>query len=167
MNRHWLQVRGDPAVRSFVFQQQRVESLFDTHINELHAIVQQLLCMRGIYHAKIHYSSSQLTCWEYNDPCRYKVFVLDEVFHPNFLEQFGKVLSIERPIVPSPAIGKVLEVFKRLRYQDETIYLRNASINRINGIINVTFSCDGSHYIDYEAFYDTVDLLWTSANRNV
>ena len=164
MEQHWLQVRGDPAVRSFVFQQQRVESLFDIHINELHAVVQQLLCMRGIFHAKIHYSSNQLPCWEYHDPYRYRVFVGEEVFHPNFLEQFGKVLSIERPVVPSPAIGEILVVFKRLRFQDNTIYLRNASINRINGTIGVVFSCDGSHYIDYEAFYSTVELLWSSAH---
>lgn len=159
----WLQVKGDPSVRSFVFQQCRAESLFDTRTDELIGIVEELLCMRGIFHGKIHFSSNQLTCWPFNDPYRYRVFVGDEVFEPDFLERFEKAVSIERPMIPSEGIAGILAVFKRLRFQDESVYLRSASINRINGTIGLTFSCDGSHYIDYPAFYETVELLWAAS----
>lgn len=57
------QIKGDPSVRAFLFQQQRVESLFDnTSIDRVHEVVLALLIRKGVFHTKIHYSSSQLTC---------------------------------------------------------------------------------------------------------
>lgn len=161
----WLQVRGDPSVRQTVFLQERVESLFDTRLMELHAVVQQLLCMRGVFHAKIHYSSNQLTCWLYNDPYRYRVYVGEEIFADGFLDQFEQVMPAYAPVIPAWDVGNILDVFRRLRFQDEQLYLRNASINIINGLIGVTFSCDGSHYIRYHAFHETVKLLWIRGGR--
>jgi len=58
----WLQVKGDPMVRAFLFQQSRVESLFDGQIDRVHEIVEALLTTKGAFHVKVHYSSSQLTC---------------------------------------------------------------------------------------------------------
>lgn len=159
MEKHWLQVKGDPWVRSFVFEQKRTDSLFDVSIDQLMETVEELLCMRGIFHAKLHFSSNQLTCWPYNDPYRYRVFVGEEVFAPEFVERFEQVVSIERPVIARRDVREVLAEFKRLRFQDESVYLRSASVNRINGIIGLTFSCDGSHYVDFDGFYDTVQLL--------
>jgi hypothetical protein len=61
MPERWLQIKGVPSVRGFLFQQQRVESLFDTAIDRVHEIVYALLTRKGVFHTKIHYSSSQLT----------------------------------------------------------------------------------------------------------
>lgn len=36
---------------------------------------------------------------------------------------------------------------------DEQIYLRSASVNRLNGIIGLNFSCDGSLYIERDEFF--------------
>ena len=44
---------------------------------------------------------------------------------------------------------------------DQTIYLRNASINRINGMIGMNFSCDGAHYIDHKTFFSKLDTFTT------
>ena len=81
----WLQVKGDPSVRAFLFQQSRVESLFDSEVDRIHDIVHLLLTNKGAFHVKIHYSSSQLTCWFADDAYRYRVFVLEEVLKPGFL----------------------------------------------------------------------------------
>ncbi len=155
----WLQIKGDPAVRELLFQQQRFDSLFDQHIDRVLGTVNELLTMHGAFHAKIHFSSNQLTCWLCRDPCRYRVYVGEEVLEPIFLEQFGRVVATEKPVIPAAEVSNILAHFKRLRFKDEVIYLRNASINRINGKIGMTFSCDGSHYIDYGVFYDTVELF--------
>lgn len=80
----WLQVKGDPSVRAFLFQQSRVESLFDSGLDRIHDIVHALLTYKGAFHVKIHYSSSQLTCWFADDAFRYRVFVLDEVLAARF-----------------------------------------------------------------------------------
>lgn len=159
MKKEWVQIKGDPSVRRFLFEQQRNESLFDERIDELHRLVEELIVMRGVFHAKIHYSSNQLTCWLYDDPYRYRVFVMDAVFQPDFLDQFPLSVPVERPLIKAAEIPRILAEFKRLRTTDANVYMRNASINRINGLLGMTFSCDGSHYIDFENFYETVALL--------
>lgn len=159
MDKHWLQIKGDPSVRRFLFEQKREVSLFDQRIDELMTIVEDFLKLRGVFHAKIHFSSTQLTCWFYHDPYRYRVFVGEEIFMPGFLEQFAPALLAERPVIAPSEVGNILQQFKRMRLTDETVYLRNASVNLINGIIGMTFSCDGSHYIPYEEFYQTLENL--------
>jgi len=37
-----------------------------------------------------------------------------------------------------------------LRMADETIYPRMASINLFNGMVRLTFSCEGTHYMHSE-----------------
>ena len=164
---HWLQVRGDPSIRSLLFQQQRSESLFDQRIETLHGIAEHVLCERDVFHIKIHYSSKHLVCWSYNDPCSYQVFVGEEVFEPAFAAGFQPGPPTPTAVVPAHAVANILSVFTRLRFQDTTIYLRDASINRASGVIGITFSCGGSHYIAYDAFADTVELMkstgWVAA----
>lgn len=159
MTKRWLQIKGDPSVPRFLFEQKREMSVFDQRIDELMQVVENFLTMRGVFHAKIHFSSTQLTCWFYHDPYRYRVFVGEEIFAAGFMEQFAPAVCAEKPLIGAREVAPILEQFKRLRSTDETVYLRNASINLINGIIGMTFSCDGSHYIPYEEFYDTISKM--------
>jgi len=155
MPKRWLQVKGDPSVRAFLFQQSRQVSLFDEKIGLLHGIIRTLMTTKGAFHVKAHYSSSQLTCWFYDDPFNYKVYVKDEVFAPDFLDSFPS-LSYEgrQPRIEVHNLSLVLEEFKRLRLSDEQVYLRSASANRLNGMISMNFSCDGSHYIEHDEFFN-------------
>lgn len=166
MPQRWLQVKGDPSVRAFLFQQSRVESLFDSELDRIHEIVRLLLTRKGAFHVKVHYSSSQLTCWFCNDAYRYRVYVREEVLEPGFIDQFNDVsMDHLQPVIDADATGTILAEFKRLRTTDETIYLRNASINRINGMIGMTFSCDGAHYIDHKTFFEKLETFATSAGE--
>ena len=159
----WLQIKGDPSVRAFLFQQRRVESLFDSQLDRIHEIVHFLLTRKGAFHVKVHYSSSQLTCWFADDAYRYRVFVKEEVLEPGFLDQFRDV-SIKhlQPLIDSEDTVAILREFKRLRSTDENIYLRNGSVNLVNGLIGMTFSCDGAHYIDHKTFFEKLETFATS-----
>ena len=159
----WLQIKGDPSVRAFLFQQSRVDSVFDSDIDRIHEIVHALLTSKGAFHVKIHYSSSQLTCWFADDAFRYRVFVKEEVLEPGFLDQFRDcTINHLQPVIDSDSTTAVLKEFRRLRTTDQTIYLRNGSINRVNGIIGMTFSCDGAHYIDHKTFFEKLETFATS-----
>jgi hypothetical protein len=159
----WLQIKGDPSVRNFLFQQSRVDSLFDSHIDRIHEIVYELLTRKGAFHVKVHYSSSQLTCWFVDDAYRYRVYVKEEVLEPDFLDQFRDCrIDHIQPVIDSDNTLAILKEFRRLRTTDQTIYLRNGSINRINGLIGMTFSCDGSHYIDHKTFFEKLETFATS-----
>jgi hypothetical protein len=163
MPERWLQIKGDPSVRAFLFEQKRIESLFDTSIDRLHQIVHTLLTRKGVFHTKIHYSSSQLTCWFARDPFCYEKFVREEVLQDGFLERFPDADYAGRtPVINARDIERLLKEFKRLRLTDETIYLRNAAVNLINGMINMSFSCDGTHYIDHRTFFAKLDRFETT-----
>ncbi|MHB1514740.1 MAG: hypothetical protein ACYCVY_03360 [Acidiferrobacteraceae bacterium] len=146
-----LQVRGDPSVRDFLFQQTRVESEFDRQIDRLLATVCQLLGEARLFHVIIHFSSNQLTCWPNRDPCRYQIHLAPAVLSPAFVERFPPV-ALGAPVIPPSQLPQVLSEFKRLRFRDPNIYLRTGSVNLANGIIGMSFSCDGSHYLSFDEF---------------
>lgn len=162
MPEKWLQIKGDPSVRAFLFQQCRVESLFDSEIERIHEIIYRLLAHKGAFHVKVHYSSSQLTCWFADDAFRYRVYVKEEVLEPGFIEQFRDMpINHLQPLVEEQDLRPILNEFNRLRTTDQTIYMRNGSINRINGQIGMTYSCDGAHYIDHRTFFEKLDTFAT------
>jgi hypothetical protein len=162
MPERWLQIKGDPSIRAQLFQQQRVESIFDTAIDRVHAIAQTLLTQKGVFHTKIHYSSSQLTCWFASDPFVYEKFVREEVLADGFLQRFPDAdLAGRTPLLGGPELARILTEFKRLRLSDETVYLRNAAVNLINGMVNMSFSCDGTHYIHHKTFIEKLDKFET------
>jgi hypothetical protein len=163
MPNKWLQVKGDPSIREFLFQQSRKESLFDAEIDKVHQIVNTLLVEKGAFHVKIHYSSSQLTAWFCDDAYRYRVYVREEVLDPGFIEHFNnQSLHHLKPIMDTEETQHILDEFRRLRTTDQTIYLRMGSINLINGMIGMTFSCDGSHYIDHKTFFEKLETFGTT-----
>jgi len=167
MPNRWLQIKGDPSVRGFLFQQQRVESLFDTSIDRVHEIAHTLLVHKGVFHIKVHYSSSQLTCWFARDPYCYAKFLREEVLEDGFLNRFPDADNADRSLVlGSRDIKRIFKEFRRLRLTDQTIYLRNGSVNLIDGMINMGFSCDGAHYIDHQTFFTKLEAFETSDQQS-
>ena len=157
--RMWLQVRGDPSIRSTLFMQSRTISEMDKNLDDVMNIMEELILERGVFHAKLHYSSSRATIWLYNDPFRYRVHVLDELLRSVCLA-YPKSLYPEEAIVEPAMVKKVFKEFRALREADETVYLRASSLNIINGQVALNFSCDGSHYIPVEEFLAKDKYFW-------
>jgi len=65
------------------------------------------------------------------------------------------------PYVVATLLAILFESMRHLRLVDDTIYLRSASINIFNGLISLTFSCDGSHYMLWCKFLDKDISIWT------
>ena len=143
----WRQIKGDPSIRQTVFMQQRAISDLDQHIDDVIATIDELMCERGIFHVQIHFSSSRATLWPMDDPYSYHVHVLDEIINPAVCLAFRKQPYPARATVPPGQVRMVLNKFRQLREADDVIYLRSGSLNIINGIVGLTFSCDGSHYL--------------------
>lgn len=149
----WLQIQGDPAVRRFLFEQQRVDNAFDGQLDRVLARVRVLLSSRGVFHAKIHFSTGQVTLWFLSDPWTYRVHLMHEFLSPSICRLYPSCAYPERhAVVPVSQIGAVLGQFKRLRFQDDQVYLRTGSLNIMSGTVGLRFSCDGSHYLDYQDF---------------
>ena len=97
---------------------------------------------------------------------RNHLYVREDVLAPGFLDQF-RTQSIAHldPVIEEDEVSRILAEFRRLRTTDEQIYLRIGSLNRINGRIGMTFSCDGSHYIDHHTFFEKLDTFVTSSEE--
>jgi hypothetical protein len=66
----------------------------------------------------------------------------------------------EQAVVEPEQIHLVHQQFKGLRFADETIYLRSSSLNIMNGLVGLTFSCDGSHYMPVDEFLERDLAFW-------
>lgn len=165
----WRQIKGDPSIRGTLFQQTRTVSAMDLHIDEVMSVIESLICEQGIFHAKLHFSSSRATLWPYDDPYRYRIHVLDEIIDPEVCLAYPKSTYPQGAVVSMEKVGPVLKVFKELRKADETIYLRAASINVMNGLVGLNFSCDGSHYMAVDEFLNKDMDFWfgTSASCDI
>ena len=161
-SRAWRQVKGDPSIRGTVFQQKRVESPMDRHIAQAMSILEELITERGMFQVVIHFSSSRATGWFITDPLRYRLIDHEALADPD--------VCLLYPPQPWPAdaamrresVKPILDAMGELRLTDQNIYLRSASINIFNGMVSVTFSCDGSHYMSCDEFLDRQGDFWSA-----
>ncbi len=163
----WRQIKGDPAIRSVVFHQQRVESQMDEHLDEVIPIMNELIAEHGVFHGKLHFSSSRASIWLVDDPFNYRILNFDEIIDPDICLAYPRHDYYERAIVPKEKIVPVFEIFRSLRFADENVYLRAGSLNVINGMVGLNFSCDGSHYMRFDEFLEKSVDFWFGTSSGV
>ena len=156
----WRQMKGDPVIRGQVFHQCRIESPLDREIDLIIPVLDELVTESGVFHAKVHFSSSRATLWFLDDPYRYRLLEFDSLVDPDICLAYPHRPYPADAVVPATAIRAILDTFKHLRFADQTIYLRAGSVNIFNGIVGLNFSCDGSHYIPFEQFLARDSAFW-------
>lgn len=157
---HWQQIKGDAAIRGTVFQQTRVDSILDKNIDQVISVLDELITERGVFQAVFHFSSSRATLWLFDDPYRYRLLQHDALTDPDTCFAYPRQDYPADATLPAERIRDVLENMRELRFADDTIYLRAASINIFNAMVSLTFSCDGSHYMRYNEFLDKNLGFW-------
>ncbi len=156
----WQQIKGDPSIRANLFQQERKTSLMDDQFDDVMGLINELILFHGVFHCKIHFSSSRVSIWLVDDPYDYRLLSAQDLLNPNTCLAYPHRHYTNRAIVPKEAVRKVLAMFKELRFADENVYLRSGSINICNGMVALNFSCDGSHYIQYDKFLENGLEFW-------
>ena len=149
---HWRQIKGDPSIRGAVFLQCRIDSPMDLNMDKGLSILEELLTHRGVFQCQIHFSSSQATIWTVMDPYRYRILDQDALGDPDICLVYPLQDYPPDALIPEADIGRILANLRSLRMADENIYLRMSSINIFNGMVSLTFSCDGTHYLRYDEF---------------
>ena len=157
---YWRQIKGDPAIRSAVFHQTRSDSLMDLNLDTVLGVMEELMTDRGIFHGKLHFSSSRATVWLVNDPYRYRLLDIDALTDPDTCLIYPHHAYPADAVVPKDKIRPVLDGLRALRFMDETFYLRAGSLNIFNGMVGLTFSCDGSHYLPWDEFLSKGYDFW-------
>ena len=163
----WMQIKGDPAIRGGLFMQRRAESAMDQRIDEVLALVVELVEVHGVFHAKLHFSSSRATLWLTDDPYRYRILDIEDLTDPAICLAWPQHDYPEDAVVPAERVKEVFHTFRELRFMDETIYLRAGSLNIFNGMVGLNFSCDGSHYMPWSEFLDKSLGFWLGAGDSL
>lgn len=158
----WRQIKGDPAIRSAVFQQTRNESAMDRTLDTVVGVMEELMTDRGVFHGKLHFSSSRATVWLYDDPYRYRLLDIDALTDPDTCLIYPVQPYPQDAVVPREKIRPILDAIAALRFIDDTFYLRAGSLNIMNGMVGLTFSCDGSHYLPWDEFITKGREFWAS-----
>jgi len=156
----WTQAKGDPSIRSNVFSQSRVESLLDSRVDEIIALLVELMSCHGVFHGKLHFSSSRATIWTMDNPYSYRILDFESLTDPDICLAYPRCEYPEIAVVPVEKIASIFSILRELRFADETIYLRAGSLNLCNGMVSLNFSCDGSHYIPYDEFLNKNLEFW-------
>ena len=156
----WLQLKGDPAIRSGLFHQERVASPLDEHIDVVLDLLTELITVHGIFHTKLHFSSSRATIWSVDDPYRFRIHGIEDLNNPDLCLAYPRKNYPAAAEIPADAVPRILKCFRELRFMDETIYLRSGMLNIFNGIVGLTFSCDGSHYMPWNEFLEKNVGFW-------
>lgn len=156
----WQQIKGDPAIRQGLFTQERVESLLDQQIDHVLSVHEALVVDQGVHDFQLHFSASRSTIWHVDDPYVYRILTMEELADTNICLAYPRRSYFERAIVPREQVKQILRQFKALRFADEVIYLRTASLNIVNGKVGLNFSCDGTHYLSYDEFLSKGLSFW-------
>ena len=156
----WIQLKGDPAIRSGLFYQERVTSRMDERMDLVLDLIAELMTVNGVFHTKLHFSSSRATLWPMDDPYRFRIHGIDELSNPDLCLAYPRHAYPADAEIPASAIRDILNAFRELRFMDHTIYLRSGMLNIFNGMIGLTFSCDGSHYMPWREFLEMDLDFW-------
>jgi hypothetical protein len=150
--KRWTQAKGDPSIRGNLFNQCRIESLLDSRVDEIIALLVELMSCHGVFHGKLHFSSSRASIWTLDDPYSYRILDFESLTDPDICLAYPRRDYPDMAVVPVEKIAPIFAILRELRFSDETIYLRAGSLNLCNGMVSLNFSCDGSHYIPYDEF---------------
>lgn len=161
--RQWEQVKGDPAIRAGLFAQSRTQSAMDAKLSGAVLILGELIMRRGLFQAVIHFSGSRATAWFLRDPLRYVFLDSSALTEPHRVLAFPLAEYPADALIPKERVLEVLNRMAMLRMTDDTIYLRSASVNIFNGLVSLTFSCDGTHYVPFRDFLDESSEFWKAA----
>ncbi len=156
----WTQVKGDPSIRNNLFGQTRVETPMDQRIDEVLALFVEMIHDRGFFHGILHFSSSRATMWLVDDPYNYRIMDFETLSDPDICLVYPRRPYFDKAIVPKDKIEKIFSIMKQLRFADETVYLRSGSLNISNGMVSLTFSCDGTQYIPWQQFVEQDIEFW-------
>lgn len=156
----WRQLRGDPAIRSGLFRQQRIASIIDKHMSDVLILMHELMTEHGVFHGKLHFSSNRATIWLTEEPLKYRLLGIEELINPAICLAYPRRSYPEQALVPANDVMLVLDRLRELRFADENLYLRSGSLNIFNGLVGLNFSCDGSHYMNHTEFLKKDMRFW-------
>lgn len=131
---------------------------FDTRMNQLMAICQDLILRKGVFHLAIHFGNNQLVCWTFDNPYSYQIYRSDEIFADNFMRHFAPLESRLHTCIHKEQVGQILEEIKRMR-KTAAKPLLNASLHMMNGYIGMGYAGEDVRFHNFKQFIPTSTII--------
>jgi hypothetical protein len=138
----------------------RVKSSLDQNLDPILNVLSTLISMHGIFHCTLHCSSGQAMLWHQDNPYQYHLCNTENLLSSSVYDMYRPMAYPEAALISAQQVQQVLERFRTLRMTDENVYLRSGSINIMNGMIGLSFSCDGSQYMAVDVFLNKHLSFW-------
>lgn len=138
----------------------RMKSPLDQNLEPVLEALHNLIRSHGVFHCTLHCSSGQAMLWHQDNPYQYHLCNIENLLSPAIYEMYRPVPYPENALISQEQVRQVLERFRALRLTDETVYLRSGSLNIMNGMIGLSFSCDGSQYMPVDVFLNKHLSFW-------
>lgn len=140
-------------------------SAADTNIDYLIYALSTMMQEHGIFHSQIHFNSDCCHLWSENDSHQYHLHSISQIMSSELLSKYPARDYHSRNCVALEKIPLVFAQFKAIRQADDRIYLRSGSLNLVNGLVGLSFSCDGSHYLPVDDFLNHDLGYWLNQNQ--
>ncbi len=161
--RNYTQIKGDPSIRQQLFAQTRTITTMEEQIETVHQRATALLLHHGAFYIQLRYSRSTTTVRFTDRPYEDSVWALEQLL---LSDTGNRQPMTSLSTTAAEQIPAVLQLFHSLRLADENIYLRSGSINIITGMVELNFSCDGTHYLPIPEFLEKSTAFWlTTSDR--
>ncbi|MEZ5672157.1 MAG: hypothetical protein R3E08_07115 [Thiotrichaceae bacterium] len=138
----------------------RMKSALDQNLEPVLEALYNLIHSHGVFHCTLHCSSGQAMLWHQDNPYQYHLCNIENLLSPAIYEMYRPVPYPDNALISREHVRQVFERFKDLRLTDETVYLRSGSLNIMNGMIGLSFSCDGSQYMAVDVFLNKHLSFW-------
>lgn len=161
----WRQIKGDPAIRKQLFHQRFTPRAIDEYIDDVINILDELVVERGIFRVALRFSSSRATLWTVENPYDENTHVLNEILDPSICLVYPHRDYPQHAKVMTDMVRPILERFRELRRADDVVYLRTGTLNIISGLVEVNFSCDGTHLMPAEMFLEKDEAFWFGVSK--
>lgn len=145
----------------------RVKTSLDQNLGGILDALYTLLSVHGIFHCTLHCSSGQAMLWHQDNPYQYHLCSAEHLLSSEVYQMYRPIAYPEKALISIEQIKQILERFHTLRVTDESVYLRSGSINVMNGMIGLSFSCDGSQYMPVDVFLNKHLSFWFGRGQAV
>jgi len=130
----------------------RRPSSVDQNIDYLIYVLSTLMQEHGVFHCVLHFGSACASLWRVDQPTDFQVHSCDELLKPELFLRYPKRSYDRHTRLDADKVPLVFAQLKALRTGDDNVYLRSGSVNMVNGRIGLTFSSDGSIYMNADDF---------------
>lgn len=169
------QPKHSPLIKATKIERQppcgapRSPSLLDKSIDEISDVLCKLMNEHGVFHCTLHYASEQAMVWQMDQPYQYHLYRVNQLLETDIYLAYPRRPYPEKAIISTRQVREVFKRFRTLRLADDRLYLRSGSINLFNGMVGLSFSCEGSQYMPCETFLKKDLSFWfgaTAVNAN-